>query len=71
MVFAQQSRHGVNMIYKKKNYSWVNEKTIDGVRTIIYRCDLEPSKCIKVVNGKVKKNIENIEMRKEWRKLNG
>lgn len=56
------------MIYKKKNYSWVNEKKIYGDLITIYRCDLEPSKCIEVVNGKVKKNMSNKEMKKEWRK---
>lgn len=55
------------MIYKKKNYSWVNEKEVNGVLIKIYRCDDKPQVCIKVVDKKVKKVISNKDMNKEWR----
>ena len=61
------------MKYKKKSYSWVNEKVKDGVLVQIYRCDDEPEKCIKITDKKLKKIMDNKEIRKEWRKeaLNG
>lgn len=55
------------MIYKKQNYSWVNEKMIKGELTAIYRRNDKPEVCIKVVDKKVKKVISNKDMNKEWR----
>ena len=56
------------MKYKKQNYSWVNEKVRNGVLVQIYRCDSQPDKCIKITDKKLKKIMENKELRKEWRK---
>lgn len=55
------------MNYKSKAYSWVNEKKIDGQTITIYRCDSNPKKCIKAINGKVEKSLDNKDMKKEWR----
>ena len=57
------------MNYKNKSYSWVNEKKIDGKTVTIYRCDSNPKKCIKSIDGKVEKSLDNKDMKKEWRKL--
>lgn len=53
------------MIYKRLDYSWVNEKTIDGIVYSLWRCDTNPKKCIIVANDIV---IDYYSV-EDWRKL--
>jgi hypothetical protein len=53
------------MIYKRLNYSWVSEKSIDGITYSLWRCDSKPKKCIIVANGEVI-DFYTVD---EWRKI--
>lgn len=51
------------MIYKRQNYSWVNEKEKDGVLYQAYRCDDNPKKCIISYEDQI---VETTDLKNEW-----
>ena len=53
------------MTYYGKQYSWVNEKVIDGITYQVYRCDTNPKKCLLLTDGEVTDSNYDI---KEWSK---
>jgi hypothetical protein len=56
----------MGMIYKKHNYSWVNEKEKGGILYTAWRCDDQPDKCLITYEDQV---VETEELKKDWEAL--